>query len=80
MTTADLIAAAAPAKDRPAWAFRGAPYVLGIRVAAGDIATAAKEIDVHAALRGLSIFEVARVDRDGIEVILARGQPAPNPT
>jgi hypothetical protein len=77
MTTADLISANTPTQDRPAWAHKGEPGWLAVRVAAGDVQKAALDIDTDAARLGIVVTEVARVLRDGVEIVFARGTVAP---
>lgn len=44
-----------------------------------DIGTVAAELDKHAADRGFAVGEVARVSRQGVEVVYARAVVAPAP-
>lgn len=67
MSTADLIAAAQPSESPPAWR----DNAISTRMT-GDNATTAAELDKHAADRGFVVGEVARVSRQGVEVIYAR--------
>jgi hypothetical protein len=69
LSTADLIAAASPRPFPPAWR----QDAISVRIDGGDLAKAAAEIDRHAADQGFTVAEVVRVERDGADVIYARG-------
>jgi hypothetical protein len=72
MTTADMIAAAPISDSAPAW-----PDAFSTR---GDVAWAAAALDRYAMIKGVTISEIARVSRHGMDVFYARGEPIPLPT
>lgn len=74
MSTVDLIAAAQVLDSPPVWR----DEAISIRPMS-DGATAAAELDKHAAAQGIVIGEVARVSRQGIDVIYARAARPTNP-
>lgn len=74
MSTADLIAAAIASESPPAWR----EEAISIRPMS-DAATTAVELDKSAAEKGFTIGEVARVSRQGVDVVYARAAH-PDPT
>lgn len=83
MSTADLIAAAPFLDLAPAWR---KDWISVRPVNPYDMASVAAELDKHAADRGFTVGEVARVSRNGEEIIFARAAvptasaPAPSPS
>lgn len=75
MSTADLIEAAPIVGAPPAWRGEG----ISVRPMVNDVPAMAAELDKHAADRGFAVGEVARVSRQGVEVIYARAASAPAP-
>jgi hypothetical protein len=84
VSTADLIAAAPVSSVAPAW--REGALSLRVDFGTGALADMAAELDGHAADRGFTVGEVARVERGDVSILYARAakttapEPAPSPS